>query len=445
VNRRPLAFSSGAPRAANERGAILVQVGLALVVLLGFVSFAVDYGVLWLARTQAQAAADAGALAAATSLAFDDMGLEGPRIATDSALAIASQTKVWGEPPAVEFVSCTYPFVTGCSTVAGLPLPERRSAFSATIKVYRDAIHANTLPTYLAGLFGVTSQSVRAQATATVAPANVATCVWPLAIPDDWTDQHLANPADALPSLCADPEDLRCKPFAHYRYPAGPPAVTDSPDLYVGPSTDSDDYLPTGYQLLEVEEPMRPTGFDPEIFVDLLGPDPANPGVWKPARRSSLAAVRIGSSGFAASLTSCNPQVLHFGDRLALDTAASWTQAASSAVDLAGRDGATWDPDAFRIRGSCAANGACGATSPRLVLVPMFDPDEYDRTRLGDPLCGGLPCIRIVNFIGMFIDSTTSASQIVGHLTTYPGRTIDPAQPFVGYKWSFLRTAILTR
>ena len=74
-----------------------------------------------------------------------------------------------------------------------------------------------------------------------------------------------------------------------------------------------------------------------------------------------------------------------------------------------------------------------------------LDPELYDQTRMGSPACGGLPCIRIVNLIGMFIDAATSATQIVGHLTTYPGKAIDVRQPFVGYKWSFLRTAVLTR
>ena len=58
---------------SDQRGVIVIQVGLALVVLLGFGAFAVDYGVLWVGREQAQNAADAGALAAATALAFDNM------------------------------------------------------------------------------------------------------------------------------------------------------------------------------------------------------------------------------------------------------------------------------------------------------------------------------------------------------------------------------------
>ena len=43
-----------------ERGAILLHVAIGIVVLIGFLTFVVDYGVMWVARGQAQNAADAG-------------------------------------------------------------------------------------------------------------------------------------------------------------------------------------------------------------------------------------------------------------------------------------------------------------------------------------------------------------------------------------------------
>ena len=50
---------------SSERGAVLVHVAFAFLALLAFTTFVVDWGVFWLARRQAQNAADAGALAAA--------------------------------------------------------------------------------------------------------------------------------------------------------------------------------------------------------------------------------------------------------------------------------------------------------------------------------------------------------------------------------------------
>ena len=68
------------PRPA-ERGAVLVHVAIAMFVLLGFAALAVDYGVMWVSRSQAQNSADAGAMAGAVGLAFDDTSTTGPQAA----------------------------------------------------------------------------------------------------------------------------------------------------------------------------------------------------------------------------------------------------------------------------------------------------------------------------------------------------------------------------
>ena len=58
-------MTSGLSSRHSERGAILVQVALALLALVAFTMFVVDYGVFWVGRRQAQNAADASALAGA--------------------------------------------------------------------------------------------------------------------------------------------------------------------------------------------------------------------------------------------------------------------------------------------------------------------------------------------------------------------------------------------
>ncbi len=61
-----------APGPASERGSILVQVGVAMIVLIAFLAFVADYGLMWVSRRQAQNAADAGALAGAIALGYDN-------------------------------------------------------------------------------------------------------------------------------------------------------------------------------------------------------------------------------------------------------------------------------------------------------------------------------------------------------------------------------------
>ena len=93
-------------RAASERGAILIQVGVAILVLIAFAMFVVDYGVLWVSRNQAQNAADAGALAGAMALAFDDFD---DRTDTGPAQAGGPELRagqlVWGEAPDVQMAT----------------------------------------------------------------------------------------------------------------------------------------------------------------------------------------------------------------------------------------------------------------------------------------------------------------------------------------------------
>ena len=52
-------------RRRGERGAMIIQAAVASIAFLALVSLAVDYGIKLIARTQAQAAADSGAISTA--------------------------------------------------------------------------------------------------------------------------------------------------------------------------------------------------------------------------------------------------------------------------------------------------------------------------------------------------------------------------------------------
>ena len=56
------------PRLRSERGAIIIHVAFALMALLVFTSFIIDYGVMWVSRRQAQNVVDSAALAGALAL-----------------------------------------------------------------------------------------------------------------------------------------------------------------------------------------------------------------------------------------------------------------------------------------------------------------------------------------------------------------------------------------
>ena len=60
-------------RFSSERGAVLVQVVIAMLGLTAMCAFVADYGVMWVSRRQAQNSADAAALAGAVSMGFVSM------------------------------------------------------------------------------------------------------------------------------------------------------------------------------------------------------------------------------------------------------------------------------------------------------------------------------------------------------------------------------------
>ena len=98
----------------SENGAILVQVAVGIVVLIALTMFVYDFGVMWVARRQAQNAADAGALSGAVALALDAGAADnGGEDALNSALTVATANNVWGEAPNADAnnLNASYPVV----------------------------------------------------------------------------------------------------------------------------------------------------------------------------------------------------------------------------------------------------------------------------------------------------------------------------------------------
>jgi len=421
-------------RLTGEGGAILIQVVMAMVALVGFLALVVDYGVLLVARAQAQNAADGAALAAATALGFDTMATAtGTAVAQQNAQAIASTVPIWGRTPQIDVawvcnsVSST-PSSTACPAVPGLPPVPPRAFFGATVHVYADNAHGNAVPSYFAKVFGVLSQDVRAQATAAAAPANVGTCVWPLAIPDFWEDNTL--PADD---------------YQHNEYMPQLPGD----DFYAPPQTYQNGvqitggFNPTGIALTTNSTPSDSITADEQRLDEMLVHAPPGGALWPKIKRSHLVAVRVSGRGFLADLTTCSPGRRFIGERLDLDLTATPADALAGArTRWAADGGARWNPATYRIEGSCAGRSCAAAISPRLVLLPVFDPEAYDLTRNM-----AAPEITIVNFVGFFLNPTADPvtdGAIIGELSTYPG-TIDRVRPIVRLQYSPLRTAVLTR
>ena len=120
----------------SERGAILVHVAAALMMLIALSAFAVDFGLFWLGRGQAQNSADAAAIAGAIGLAYDsstDTSDTGP--AKLSALMAARANLVAGQQPSVS--------VTDDITFVDCPDGTKAPA-CIRVNVYRDNAHGQS-------------------------------------------------------------------------------------------------------------------------------------------------------------------------------------------------------------------------------------------------------------------------------------------------------------
>lgn len=162
-----------------RRGGVLVIVAVALPVMLGMAALAIDLGMLYVARSEAQRTADAAALAGASSFidySITDAPNQARQNAWNRAVSYAGMNYVrdrtvnTGETDGEQGNF----YVTEEVTVeADLP--------NATVRVW---VQSQNHRTYFARLLGISTAGVSAMAAARVVDAGVAPCVIPIFLPD---------------------------------------------------------------------------------------------------------------------------------------------------------------------------------------------------------------------------------------------------------------------
>ncbi len=168
-------------RLSSENGAVLLHVIVAMILLIGINTFVIDYGVMWVGRNQAQNSADAGAMAGAIALAYDNWSNRtdsGP--AKTFAYQATQQNWIWGKVPALS--------ITNDVTFPTVPADQCADTSCVRVNVYRNVPAGNPLPALFGGAIGLSTQGVRAMAIARAAAANASDCLKPWAIPDKWTE-----------------------------------------------------------------------------------------------------------------------------------------------------------------------------------------------------------------------------------------------------------------
>lgn len=342
--RRPRHGAAGAlgRLRAEERGSALAFAALAFLGILGMLALAIDLGMLYETRGQAQRTADAAALAGAGALVDygNDPGVEDR--AYEYAEEYVDENPVRGELASLE------------PGDVDVDLDEWR----VTVTVHRTVERENPVSTLFGRIIGKGTVDVRAIATAEAAEAGGAKCLLPLAIPDRWYDTEQFG--------VYDPEEGD--------------DVCGSDDCYIPWPEENF----TGYSNEDIGE---------EILIKPFQGDGSQMNEswyypWRPPGQQ-------GADDYRQNILECMDEelVYEFGDTVDTEPGNMAGPTRQGFEDLIDQD-----PDAYwDSANECVTRGdGCIFDSPRIRPAPMFDPREAP-----DP--GSKPFV-FRNFANVFVE-----------------------------------------
>ena len=348
----------------GERGMTLVMVATGMLAFLSATAFAVDVGMFMVARTESQRAADAGALAGAIALGYNDpndRSATGPAVRNAIAAATAGENGVINRQASVLPEDVSFPTPT-----------------QVRVRVLRSSVRGNPLTTFFAPIFGIDTVNIGAEATAEAQPANAMTCVKPFTVPDKWVESQTPpwDPTDTF-----DVVDNKGKPLAN-------------PDIYIPVGN-------TGY-----------TGYnanrDKGTLITLKAGTGNNifPSIYFPYSMGGV----TGASEYEDNIGNCNTLMMGFGDLLLAEPGNMVGPTRSGMETLVDRDpSARWDEYENKVVSSMSP-------SPRVVAIPLFDPVYYDTGKQN----GRNADFKVVNYMGFFIEEM-QGNDVKGRITPIGG------------------------
>jgi Putative Flp pilus-assembly TadE/G-like len=297
----------------DQRGFALVWVVGGLLAFLSASMLAVDVGQLMVARSQSQNAADAGALAGATALAFNsytDHSASGPAVI--GAINAAQANPVIGQPPSVTSGDVTFP-----------QDPTNGQFDRVQVSVYRTTARGNPLANMIAQVFGMPTVDINATATAAAAYANAEICVLPWTIPDKWIEEQCT--VETCPWAPDDTFDL----YATKGNSQNSGAPLPNPDIYIPPGQPN----PTGYN------PDTDRGL--EVVLKNNNQNKISPSLYNPWDLPGS----TGGNDYSNNIATCNTNIIKINDFLTPETG-NMTGPTQQGVNLliASDPGAYWEP-----------------------------------------------------------------------------------------------------
>jgi len=351
----------------DERGFSMVFVAVGLAAFLAATTLAIDVGMFMTARAQAQNAADAGALAGAVALAFDDFDnrtASGP--AVQNAIQTASANQVMARAVSVTPGDVTFPND-----------PNGRPTW-VHVEVFRTSARGNPVATLMGTLLHRNWVDVRATATAQAAPANAETCVKPFTIPDKWNEKQTGSwdPDDTF-----DLYDNKDRPLAN-------------PDVYI--PSDQPGY--TGYNAEQDKGTRLILKADQGLNIA--------PSFYNPIAIGGSS----GGEDYRWNIENCNTTVMNFNQLLTSEPGNMVGPTKQGVDTLIAKDpDAYWDTTNNRVVSSMHP-------SPRVAIIPVYDPVYYAEGKHNSRNAD----LRAVNFIGFFIEGMQGNS-VMGRITPVGG------------------------
>jgi len=352
----------------DEQGMSLVFVGVGFMAFLAATTLAIDVGMFATARSQAQNSADAGALAGAIALYFDDYddrSAGGP--AKQNAMVAARENQVIGTQ-----VSVTPPDVT-------FPLGPTGLNNRIKVKVFRNDERGNPVATLMGRFFGVIDVDIQAEATAEASQANAMTCVMPFTIPDKWIEVQTPDWDESDTFKMWDSHDVPM-PDADVYYPA----------------TDRARY--TGYNA------ERDKG--KELMIRAGTGNDINPSMYFSYAIGGV----TGADAYRWNIANCNTTIMGFNDLLLMEPGNMVGPTIDGIDELIAKD-----PNAYW---NTYTNKPVSTKypSPRVVAIPLYDPEYYDTGKVN----GRTADLKVVNYLGFFITGR-SGNNVYGRITPITG------------------------
>lgn len=393
----------------DDRGVSILMIAVSMIFVLGIAGLGIDLASLYVARSQAQRAADAGALAAAQRLASNCTSTAGGSISPDcqanaisQAEAIGNQNLIAGVSPNIGGVSSD---VTFLSTSSNDPQVQVIAA--------RDTAHGNPMPTFFVKIFGINTADVSAKAvaeaynpTGSYVPTN-AKCLKPWLMPNcDWSQPYTgAGPQNAA---CVDPAGVQ-----HPQFTMAPPGTTTLTQDLSKPVLDES---VTQGEMLTVKSSDPSLASAPSQFYPVYLP------IDSTTRSCPSCALTPGGGGAASgaqyseNIACCNLTPIACGTQQIQPITGNMVGPTGNGIDClihqqgnSGQD--TMDPSTLVITGGWnnpykLANVPNITSSDSIVTVPLYD---------GHTLCPGNSCpsqvsITVLGYLQLFIIGETNGT-----------------------------------